>query len=105
LERSGSALRQIENGAAGAEHGVSRGRAGVSQRPASGQGDINNVVANPEKNDRAGMRKPGEFSGRVKAQHGNDRRSRTPNGFRKSRAASLFQSREKDGRAGNLIAG
>src|SRR6266404_640818 len=102
LERSGGALRQIENGAAGAEHGVSRGRAGVSQRPASGQGNVNNVVANSEEDDCAGVRRPREFSGRVKAQHGNDRRSRAPNGFRESSAHALLQSREKDGRAGNL---
>jgi len=61
------------------------------------------VVANPEKNDRAGMRRPREFSGRDKAQHGNDRRSGAPNGFRESRAAAFFQPPAQNGGASDSV--
>jgi len=74
---------------------ASRCRARVSQRPSGRQGDVDDVVTDFEENDRAGVRRPREFSGRVKAQHRNDRRSRAPNSIRESRAAAVFNPARK----------
>ncbi len=79
-----------EDGAASAEHGIARGRSRVSRRAASGQGDLDDVVAHAEEDDRAGMRQPREFSTGHDAAHGNDGGSRAAHGIREGGSASLL---------------
>ena len=56
LERSRGALRQDQDGAASAEHGISRGSADLSWRQKRWESDIDDVVANVEEDDCAWRR-------------------------------------------------
>src|SRR6266852_767355 len=97
LERSRSPLRQIEDGAAGTEHGLAHSRAGLSQQPANWQSHVNDLVAHAEKNDRAGLHKPRAFHSRHYAECRNDSGSRAPYGFSEGRAHAIFQPAAQDG--------
>src|SRR6202035_2329361 len=103
LERSGSALRQDGNGSASSQHGLPRRGGGVSRRKACGQGDIHDLVANLEENDRAGVGGARSLFRRQHAEYGNDRRVGTAYGLRQDRPNALLQPAEEDSCAGNLI--
>src|SRR5713101_7735228 len=96
LERSRGPLRQIENGAAGAEHGLARSRAGLSQQPANWQSHLDDLVTNPEKNDRARLYKPRAFHSWHHAERRNDGGSRTTHSLSESGAHAIFQPAAQD---------
>jgi len=92
--RSRGAIRQVEDGATGAQH-ASRAAVPVSRRAAVGKATSNDVVADAEEDDCAGLREPRAFSSRDDSQYGNDGGSRAANGFGKGGTPAVFQSAEK----------
>jgi hypothetical protein len=103
LERSGSALRQDGNGAAGSEYGLSCRGAGVSWRKARGQGDLDDVVPDAEEDDRAGICGAGTLRGRKHAEHGNDRRVFQAHSIGENCADAVLQSTQEDRDANPLV--
>src|SRR5215469_15776413 len=102
LDRGGSAVRQDRNAAAGAGNGFSRGGTRISRRAAGRESDLDDLVADLEKNDRVGLSQQGKRGARVNAEPGVNRGSGAENSVGEDCATAVFQSAAEDG-SGNKI--
>ncbi len=102
LERGGSAVRQDGPGPAGSQHGLACRGSGVSCWKACRESDLDDVVANAQKDDRPGVRGARARRSRKHAEHGNDRRIRASHGLCENCAAAFLQSATEDRDAGGI---
>ena len=99
LERGRTAVRPRRSAAGRGRHGLTRRGAGLPQRPPGGEGDIDDVVARAEEDDRARDNRSAPLRRGHVVPDRDDRGSRAPPCRRHGREDAVLQPAAQDGDA------